>query len=358
MSRNALIAIAVAVIAAVAALVLLAGGGDDDDGPGAPDGRLPQTGTESTTSRERREERERDRDRPAKPKRPMPNPNPRGLVVGIGDQKAETFDDPLFVRDLHVRRGRLNAPWDAVFTEPERLEGWLNAARREGIEPVVAFERARGSNCPNDPCALPSRSEYERAFRVFRRRFPWVRIVQPWNEANSATQPTGKAPAQAAEFYEIVRRHCRGCTVPAADVLDSSNMQRWVRRFLAALDGPTPRLWGLHNYSDTNRFRDQGTSAFLRLVPGEVWVTESGGIVSFTTADGRAVFPPDERRAARAVRYMFRLAIKHRARIKRVYVYQWRIDFPGNRFDAGLVGPDGKPRPALAVVREYLRLFR
>jgi len=355
-SRNALIALAIAVIAAVAALAVLAGGGADDDGGKAREARVPEP--QEDGRREPRDERRNGEERAPKPERPMPNPNPRGLVVGIGDQKAETFDDPLFVRDLHVRRGRLNTPWNAVFTEPERLEGWLAAARREGVEPVVAFERARGSNCPNDPCVLPSRSEYENAFRVFRRRFPWVRIVQPWNEANSGTQPTGKAPAQAAEFYEIVRRHCRGCTVPAADVLDSANMRRWVRRFLAALDGRTPRLWGLHNYADTNRFRDQGTSAFLRLVPGEVWITESGGIVSFTTADGRAVFPPDERRAARAVRYMFRLALEHRARIKRVYVYQWRIDFPGNRFDAGLVGPDGKPRPALAVVREYLRLFR
>ena len=355
MSRNALIALVLALVAGAAALAVLAGGGGEDDG-----GAIPRRTAPERTDAERRPTNDQQRERPKRerPERPMPDPNPRGLVVGIGDQKAETFDDPLFVRELHVRRSRLNAPWNAVFTERDRLDAWLNAARREGVEPVVAFERARGSSCPADPCALPSKAEYEDAFRAFRRRYPWVRIVQPWNEANSGTQPTGKAPAQAAAFYEIVRRHCRRCRVPAADVLDSANMQRWVRRFLAALKGPTPRLWGLHNYSDTNRFRDRGTSAFLRLVPGEVWVTESGGIVSFTTAAGRAVFPPDERRAARAVRYMFRLALKHNSRIKRVYVYQWRLDFQGNRFDAGLVAPDGKPRPALAVVREYLRLFR
>ena len=354
MSRTTLIATAIVLAAGAAALAVLAGGGDGGEPPTAD--RAQEDRQSTLDDRRDRPKGDKPRERP-KPKRPMPNPRPRGLVVGVGDQKAETFDDPLFVRDLHVRRSRLNTPWNAVFTEPERLAGWLEAARREGVEPVVAFERARGSNCPAQPCVLPSAGEYAEAYRVFRRRFPWVRIIQPWNEANSGTQPTGKAPAQAAKFYEIVRRGCRGCTVPAADVLDAANMERWVRRFRAALR-TTPRLWGLHNYSDTNRFTDRGTRAFLRLVPGDVWVTESGGIVSFTTADGRAVFPPDERRAARAVRHMFRLALRHRDRIKRVYVYQWRLDFQGNRFDAGLVAPDGKPRPALAVVREYLRLFR
>ena len=355
MTRGRLIAALAAAAAAVAAIAVLANGGDDGgERPATPGSRTATTPAAPEDERDRR----RSDGKAVKPRRPMPDPRPRGLVVGVGDQKAETFDDPLFVRELHVRRSRLNAPWNAIFTEPDRLDAWLAAARREGVEPVVAFERARGSNCPADPCVLPSAGEFEEAFRAFRRRYPWVRIVQPWNEANSGTQPTGKAPAQAAAFYEIVRRRCRRCTVPAADVLDSANMTRWVRRFLAALRSPTPRLWGLHNYSDTNRFRDRGTRAFLKLVPGEVWVTESGGIVSFTTAAGRAVFPPDERRAARAVRYMFRLALRHRDRIKRVYVYQWRLDFAGNRFDAGLVAPDGKPRPALAVVRQYLRLFR
>ena len=354
MNRGTLAAVAVALVAGVVAFAVLAGGDDDEPRTANRENRPDQR---STINDQRESEKRNERRKSEKPKRPMPNPNPRGLVVGIGDQKAETFDDPLFTRELHVRRGRLNSPWNAIFTEPDRLEAWLAGARREGVEPVVAFERARGSNCPNDPCVLPSAGEYERAFRAFRRRYPWVRIVQPWNEANSATQPTGKAPAQAAVFYEIARRNCRGCTIPAADVLDSPNMERWVRRFLSAL-GSSPRLWGLHNYSDTNRFRDRGTSAFLRLVPGDVWVTESGGIVSFTTADGRAAFPPDERRAARAVNYMFGLARKHRSRIKRVYVYQWRLDFQGNRFDAGLVAPDGRPRPALEVVRRYLRLFR
>jgi hypothetical protein len=154
-----------------------------------------------------------------------------------------------------------------------------------------------------------------------------------------------------------VRQVCPGCIVPAADVLDGSNLASWLARFRAALHGPAPRLWGLHNYTDTNRFRSSGTRRMLALVPGEIWLTEAGGIVSFTTAGGKQALPYDEQRAARAIRYLFSLA-RLSPRITRVYLYQWKIDFQGNRFDAGLVGLDGKPRPALRVVLQHRSLLR
>ena len=130
----------------------------------------------------------------------------------------------------------------------------------------------------------------------------------------------------------------------AADVLDQAGMVRYLRRFEAALPGPPPQLWGLHNYSDTNRFRDRGTQKLLRAVPGQVWMTETGGLYNF----GRA-FPPDPARQARATRYAFHLAATS-PRIKRLYLYNWTGAPPGARFDAGLVGPDGAPRPAYRVV--------
>jgi hypothetical protein len=278
-------------------------------------------------------------------------------LLGIADQKPETFSNPLF-RSLQVRRTRLNTPWNSIDTEPERLGAWLSAAGDAGLEPLVAFEHGRGELCPAQPCRLPPVAAYRRAVAKFRARYPWVDHIQPWNEANSATQPTGTHPERAAAYYEAVRQACARCVVPAADLLDSANIGRWVGRFRAALRGPAPRLWGLHNYSDTNRFRDTGTRSLLDAVPGEIWLTEAGGIVSFRTADGRVALPPDEQRAARATRYLLRLAAAHRDRIKRIYVYQWRIDFPGNRFDAGLVSWENAPRPALAVVRAHRDLLR
>ena len=288
-----------------------------------------------------------------RPDRPAPG---TGALLGIADQKAATFSDPRFAK-LGVVRSRLNTPWNAVFTEPERLGAWLDAARAAGIEPLIAFHHARGDLCPADPCTLPSVRQYTRAVRAFHRRWPWVRLLQPWNEANSATQPTAKNPERAAAYYNALNDVCPDCIVTGADVLDSSNMTDWLRRFRSAIDGPQPRLWGLHNYTDTNRFRAEGTRRMLAAVPGEIWFTEAGGIVSFTTADGRPALPYDERRAARAIRFLFRLADSS-PRITRVYIYQWKIDFPGNRFDAGLVGLDGKPRPALREVLRRRALLR
>jgi hypothetical protein len=203
----------------------------------------------------------------------------------------------------------------------------------------------------------PSIANYTRAVSAFHRRYPWVHLLQPWNEANSATQPTGTRPELAAAYYRALKGVCPTCIIPAADVSDGTNMERWLARFRAALHGSSPQLWGLHNYSDTNRFHSSGTQRMLATVPGEIWFTETGGIVSFTTADGRTVLPYNEQRAASAVRYLFSLAALSR-RITRTYIYQWKIDFPGNRFDAGLVGLNGTPRPSLGVVLEKRTLLR
>lgn len=355
--RGWVIAGVAALVVAAGVLALAGGGGDGDSGSGPTS---PRTSPERPTRRPA-PQRSRPRGRRQgvrrgngmRPDQPAPG---TGALLGIADQKPETFADPRF-RALGVTRSRLNTPWNAVFTEPARLAAWLGAARAAGVEPLVAFEHARGEPCPAEPCRLPSVAQYERAVRTFHARHPWVRLLQPWNEANSATQPTGRHPERAAAYYDAVRRACPKCIVTGADLLDSSNLPRWLARFRSALRGPTPKLWGLHNYTDSNRFRSSGTRRLLGLVPGEIWLTEAGGIVSFTTADGRVALPYDERRAARATRYLLRLAGVS-ARIRRIYVYQWKIDFRGNRFDAGLVGPDGRPRPALRVIAAHRSQLR
>ena len=64
-------------------------------------------------------------------------------------------------------------------------------------------------------------------------------------------------------------------------MLDQAGFATYLARFRAAVRGPTPQLWGLHNYSDTNRFRTSGTLSMLRSVPGDIWVTETGGVAKF-----------------------------------------------------------------------------
>jgi hypothetical protein len=284
-------------------------------------------------------------------------------VLGIADQKAGTFTSSRF-KALHVKRTRYVVPWNVALVKSQRaqFDAWYRAARKAGIrEVLVAFNASAGSRCPARPCTLPSVRSYTRAFRAFHRRYKGIRTIQPWNEANSPTQPTGpwrKGARAAALYYNAVRRYCRHCTITAADVLDLSKrtMARWVHEFRRYAKG-SPRLWGLHNYTDTNK-RSGLTGAFLRMVPGKVWLTETGGIVAFREASGRVRFSYNERRAASALRRMFALARKYRARTTRLYVYQWSIDFSGNRFDAGLVRANGTPRSGYYVVRKYRRWIR
>jgi hypothetical protein len=269
-------------------------------------------------------------------------------AIGISDNQPATFADPFF-QILRLRYARLVTPWNSVFSEPARLDTWLQAARAQGIRPLVSFERTRGDQCPKRPCKAPSMGRFKRAWTAFHKKYPWIKDISPWNEVNSATQPTGSRPDLAAAYYNVVRASCRGCTIVAADLLDATNIRRYAAAFLAKAKGK-PRLWGLHNYTDTNRFRSSGTNALLQSVKGKVWLTETGGVVKFVTQGGKVALPKSETRAKKAMDYMFRLAETNAARIKRIYVYQWKINNVFDRFDAGVVRPDGTPRPSFDVL--------
>jgi hypothetical protein len=272
--------------------------------------------------------------------KPTPRPGVRaGLVVGIGDQQAALFRDPRF-RALGIKDARLVVAYDTTRVGYERaiVDNWLREARRAGVRPFITFGHSR-----EHPRRLPSVAEFRASFRAFRARYPQVRVYAPWNEINHASQPTSSAPARAAEYYNVVKADCGGCTVLAGDVLDQPGMTRYLAAYRRHIHG-SPRIWGLHNYADANRFRKSGLRAMLRSVPGEVWLTETGGIVRF----GRS-FPTSVRRAARAVDYALALAADT-PRVRRIYLYNWTGSKPTDRFDAGLVGPDGVPRPAYAAL--------
>jgi hypothetical protein len=266
-----------------------------------------------------------------------------GLAVGIGEQQTAMFANPLF-RALRIDKARIVVSYDAVSVGFERqiVDTWMAQAKAAGVEPFVTFAHSRVH-----PKKLPSVAEFRAAFQAFRKRYPQVRVYAPWNEINHVSQPTSKSPARAAEYYNVVKAACGGCTVLAGDLLDQPGMTRYLARYRRGLRG-TPTVWGLHNYADANRFRTSGLGSLLRAVKGDVWLTETGGIVAF----GRS-FPRDEQRAAKATKYVLALAVKT-PRVKRVYLYNWTGSKPTDRFDSGLVGPDGRPRPAYAALKRAL----
>ena len=213
----------------------------------------------------------------------------------------------------------------------------MAAAEEAGARVLLGFGHSRGSNEKR----LPSAAEFRREFLRFRARYPLVRDYLTWNEANHCSQPTCRRPERAARYFDVVAANCRGCRVVAADVLDDSRVERWVRRFKAAARYK-PRIWGIHNYVDANRFRTTGTRTLLRITKGEVWFTETGGLVERRN-ERRIVWPRSSARAARALEQVFKLARLSPRRVTRVYLYQW--DPAGHRqpgADLGL-GADGWP---------------
>jgi hypothetical protein len=285
------------------------------------------------------------------------SPPAGAFTIGVSTANQASFSSPYW-QTLGIRRTRYVAAWDAVQHAGDRalLDSYLGAARADGIEVLVAFSRGRGSNCPNSPCSAPSVARYTTAVRAFHRRYPWIKLIQPWNEVNNPTQPTYRRPDLTAAYYNAVKRICPKCTVPAADLQDVTNFRSYLRRFLRAVHGPKPTLWGLHNYTSINRFRSDGTTQAVRLLPGRIWITEGGGIYTFRAGSGTIVFPPSANRAARATSYMLQVAVRYRAKIQRLYVYEWEPD-PTGHFDTGLVDPAGKPRASYTVLQRYKRFI-
>jgi hypothetical protein len=284
---------------------------------------------------------------------PAPTGGSAPVVVGIGEQDPGIFSDVRFA-ETGISHARLIVPYNLVKAGGWPLavaDVWLEAARREGVEPLVTFSHVWGSK--KRALRLPSVREYSHRVAEFRARYPWVREYSTWNEANLASaQPTGRHPRRTARFYRALRRQCSGCTVLATEVLLTGNWKtwRWLRAFRSKI-GRGPHIFGVHNYPDVTRMRGKVTRAFLRHLPrARVWITETGGIVRHRR------WRYSERRAARAIRHVFRLTAAL-PRIERLYLYNWRFD--GNRvWDSGLIGHDGRERAGYFELLDGLSLAR
>src|SRR3954454_4927609 len=276
--------------------------------------------------------------------------------AGLSEQNPAVFDSASF-KKLKLKRARYIVSWDWAKSASERAEvsGFMTRAHAAKQDVLVEFNAHRGCFTGKrykrtKACKAPSQRAYKKAVKGFRKEFPYAKTFAPWNEVNHVSQPTYRKPKLAATYYKAMKSVCKKCTVMAADVLDSSNVASYLRKFQKATKHKG-RIWGLHNYKDVNRHQSKGIRHVASVTKGQIWLTETGGFVQFKGSGG---FKYSLKRAAKATKYMFSLAKKNK-RVKRIYVYRWFGEKRSARFDAGLVGPDGKSRPGLTQFRKSIK---
>jgi hypothetical protein len=265
-------------------------------------------------------------------------------VIGVGESSYMMFYDQRFQR-LGVRTVRIVLPYDYQSSrfDTARYEPYLMLARAQHKDVLVHFGH---SNRPRRLHQLPSVRAYRRAVAAFAKAHPWVISYGVWNEATHNSQPTYRTPRRAAQYAKALHR-----AVPAAkhivvlDGLDGRRLAGYTRAFRRVYRLRSRKdVWGLHNYDDANvSHTPRYTRAYLHLVPGKVWITETGGIIRSKHRHYGV------RAAAKATRVALRIA-KTSRRVRRVYLYQW-IRNPRNHWDSAFISAKGTPRPAYWIFK-------
>lgn len=277
--------------------------------------------------------------------------------TGLGDESAEMFTDPNWTQ-LRTKIARYIVPFDAVVHSYslDKAKVWIKAAEEKHQQILIAFYHSEYT-----PTKLPGVAQYQHDVQKFIKKFPRVHQYQAWDESNRGnirgvlSSPSASATAR---YYQALLRVCKGCTVIGLDVLDAYDISPTLqyisefKREIGRLRTVMPKIWGLHNYSDINRFESWRTRQLVAALGGQTWLTETGGIVKFGGA-----FPNRNgsglRRAAKVLGYMFNVAASN-TRIKRLYIYDWTGGNASTRFDAGLTDSHHVPRPGYVVVCKRL----
>ena len=267
---------------------------------------------------------------------------------GMSDGRPQLFDSP-HLHALDFQHVRLVLPWDAARRDGTWME-WLDRARLQGWQVMVSPTIDAAHDCGTGSCTGPAPADYEAALRELLARAPAITSVEAWNEPNHSLQPTSRSPILAANYFEAARAACDGrCTAVAGNMLDGTGLTSYLRQYRAALKSK-PAVWGLHDYFDATYFQRSGLDQILAITDGPVWLTETGGLVTFRSDTG--TLPYDEARAADSLRWIFTMA-KQNPQIKRAYLYgMWQQ--PWNPFDSALLRVDGTERESMQVARAYI----
>ncbi len=270
------------------------------------------------------------------------------VTIGVADQRPAFMTNSSFQRTL-LGYARVLVAWDAVRVGWERaeLDQWFAAARAAGITPLVTFAKSRTR--PDD---LPVPERYGAAIGEFRARYPWVRQFSSWNEANACGERTCHRAHLVAAYYRRLRIACPGCTLLAADLVGQPNITEWAREFehYATIQ---PTRWGLHDYLDVNRYSTHYTHVALAATHGQLWLTETGGLVDRNNNSTTRI-PQGFTHAAHATDYLLGTIRRVSGRIQRIYFYNWIANQPPFTWDSGFLNYHLQERKSYGVLRSWL----
>jgi hypothetical protein len=248
-------------------------------------------------------------------------------------------------------------PWDALRYKKSRttVDIWMREAHSRNAKILLSFAYSYKRKLRKK---APSNKAYAKQIKAVRKRYPFVKTFQTWNEANQGLQPTFKKPKVAARLYDTLVKTCKHCTVTAPAVLLANDMKavQWIKTFDRAAKKKV-KIWAVHNHIDANRNTTSGTKLFLRHTRGQVWFTETGAIWNRWIGK-RKIKRYNHKTAVRAVRNIFRLQRLAPRRVKRIYVYNWYgVHAKRPRWDSGLVNASGSERKTLKTLRAQMRKY-
>jgi Glycosyl hydrolase catalytic core len=224
-------------------------------------------------------------------------------------------------------------------TELRNAQKWVNAAIADHVQPMISFTGDTGTTSSS----VPTTAQYTSAIRAFIKAVPKVKTYTPWNEPDWVYRPRlANNPALAASYYNALVRNCKGCTVAAGDVyLPTPQLGSWLKSYARHLNS-RPKAWALHNYYDVREHNTRQLQAMYDAVhPKQIWLTEISGVLR----RGHWQFRDQSPNAAnRDEQFLFSLPKRFHS-ITRIYHYQWQASKIAG-WDSGLLGPQGKPRPA------------
>jgi hypothetical protein len=292
-------------------------------------------------------------------------------AVGIGDEKPDLFKDPRF-RALRIKNVRYDMAWDALSVPSQRAAviSWMKAAKKDGLNVLVTIDHSKRviykkvkvhgktkKKAFSQVRVLPSSAQYNKAFKAFRKLFPWVTEFATWDETNCFCEVTFNKERQVAAFYRGLRLACSRCTILAAEFLDVNKheavpMPTWVAQLDKAL-GYQPGYWGLNDYEDANHFISTGARQLLSLVRGKIWLAETGGIVNRRGIKNPG-FPQNATHAAKADGYVLKTLGSLSPRIQHIYLYEWDAKTRHDNWDSALISYNNIPRPGYKVLAKTL----